>query len=227
MSVTRRRRRERQIIVFGVIAIILAAIAVASAAVFRGDADGPFSAAFTTPAGEFESDVTLVCPPADAMPLEYDQVVVRVNNGTDTSGLASTAANQLGSRGFLVTGSTNWARGYGDYVQILFGAEGVQQAYTLATQFDATSEQKVDLVLDNREGTTVDLVLGTQYAENPKLRDALAPELDMDLVLTAQAECLPANLVNARPAPKTLPDNPLATASPEPSASPEGETDGE
>ncbi|GMA35983.1 hypothetical protein GCM10025876_21870 [Demequina litorisediminis] len=42
----------------------------------------------------------------------------------------------------------------------------------------------------------------------------------MDLVLTAQAECLPANLVNARPAPKTLPDNPLATASPEPSASP-------
>ncbi|GMA35982.1 hypothetical protein GCM10025876_21860 [Demequina litorisediminis] len=94
VSVTRRRRRERQIIVFGVIAIILAAIAVASAAVFRGDADGPFSAAFTTPAGEFESDVTLVCPPADAMPLEYDQVVVRVNNGTDTSGLASTAANQ-------------------------------------------------------------------------------------------------------------------------------------
>ncbi|WP_143340450.1 LytR C-terminal domain-containing protein [Demequina sp. NBRC 110057] len=223
MSVTRRRRRERQIIVFGVLIIVIVAIGVAAAAVFRGDAEGPLSAGFTTPVGEFESDVTLVCPPDGAMPLSYDQVVVRVDNGTDISGLAGTTAGQLESRGFTVVGTTNWSRSYDDYVQILFGADGVQQAYTLATQFEASTDAAVELVLDNRDGITLDLVLGTQFSEAPNLRDALAPELDMELPLTAGAECLPVNLVEPRPAPNVLPENPLAEASPSPSAEGEGE----
>ena len=225
MSVARRRRRERQIIVFGVLAIVLAAMAVAALAVVRGDAEGPFASSFTTPASEFQSDVTLVCPPDGALPLPYEEVVVRVNNGTEQSGLAGTTATSLEARGFLISGSTNWARGYDDYVQILFGEQGVQQAYTLATQFDAPEGSTVELVLDNREDITVDLILGDVYVENQGLRDALSPELDMDLPLSAGAECLPANLVRARPAPNVLPENPLATAEPsaEPSAEPEGD----
>ncbi|WP_084128167.1 LytR C-terminal domain-containing protein [Demequina sp. NBRC 110055] len=227
MSVARRRRRERQIIVFGVLAIVLAAMAVAAAAVVRGDAEGPFASSFTTPASDFQSDISLVCPPNGAMPVAYDQVVLRVDNGTELSGLAGNTATLLEARGFLVTGATNWARPYGDYVQIQFGANGIAQAYTLATQFEAPAGSTVNMVLDDRDDVTVDLVLGTGYSENEGLRDALSPELDMDLPLTAGAECLPANLLadSARPAPNVLPDNPLATAEPtaEPSAEPEGD----
>ncbi len=218
----RRRRRERQIIVFGVAAILIAAITFAAAAVYRGEAEGPFSNAFHTPAGEFESDITLACPPSGAVPLAYEEVVVRVANGAGVSGLAGDIAETLESRGFVVVGAMNAPRAYGDHVRILYGEEGLQHAYTVATQFD-----QVDMVLDTREDITVDLVLGEQFAEEPRLRELLSPDLSPDLALVARAECLPINLIVAQPAPRTLPENPLAEASPSPSPEAEGEADEE
>lgn len=218
LTVVRRRRRERQIIVFGVAAIILGALAFAAAAVYRGEAEGPFSNAFHTPPGQFESDVTLVCPPGDTFPLKYEEVVVRVANGAGVTGLAGDIAETLKGRGFVVVGAMNASRGYGDHVRILYGTEGLIHAYTLATQFDT-----VDLVLDTREDITLDLILGEQFAADPRLRELLSPDLSEDLPLAARGECLPLNLVEAQPAPRTLPDNPLAD--PSPSASPEAKAD--
>lgn len=213
--VVRRRRRERQTVVFGIAIIALAAVGFAAAMVYQGEAEGPFAAEFFTPAGEFESDVTLACPAADSTPLPYEEVVVRVSNGTQTSGLAGSVADTLSGRNFEVVGTMNWTRGYGDYVQILYGREGLQHAYTLATHFD-----RAHLVLDSRDDITLDLVLGEQFAADPSLREMLSPELDADLELAPSGECLPVHLITAQPAPRTLPENPFAEADPDPSASP-------
>lgn len=221
-AVVRRRRRERQLIVFGVTLIVLAALTIAALAIYGGRASGPFTAAIHTPAGQFEVDTDLVCPPPDATPLAADQVVVRVNNATDAQGLAGTTATALESRGFLVTGAQNWHSGYKDSVEILFGANGVHHAYTLAVQFE-----NPELTLDTRDDITLDLILGDAYAENPGLRAALSPELDPELVLSAQADCLPASVIEAQLAPADLPENPLAEVSPSPEPSGEGDDEGD
>ncbi|WP_062294587.1 LytR C-terminal domain-containing protein [Demequina phytophila] len=201
----RRHRRERQIIVFGVLLVLVAFAGVFAAGVYRGDVEGPFSQAFVTPAGAFESDVTLVCPPASSTQVKHSNVGVRVLNGTDTNGLAGAVADDLESRYFVVVSTENWGRTYGDYVRLYFGPDGVRQAYTVALNFDG----EVDMVLDNREGTLVDVILGAGFAEDGTLRSTLDPELDTDAVLSANAECLPVSLVTPEPAPRTLPDNPV------------------
>ncbi|WP_161794214.1 LytR C-terminal domain-containing protein [Demequina sediminicola] len=214
-SVTRRRRRERQLVVFGVVIIVLTALTIASLAIYRGSADGPFSVAIHTPAGVIKTESNLVCPPPDTKPVAADQVVVRVNNATETSGLAGTTATALDSRGFRVVGSQNWSRTYDGTVRILFGENGVAEAYTLALQFTAA-----ELTLDQREDVTLDLILGEAYATSPGLRSESAPELDPELNLSASETCLPVDGVEARLAPGDLPANPLATISPEPSPEP-------
>ncbi|MDE0572282.1 LytR C-terminal domain-containing protein [Demequina sp. B12] len=214
-SVTRRRRRERQLVVFGVLIIVLTALTIASLAIYNGNASGPFKAAIHTPAGEFEADTTLVCPPSNTTPLPAEEVVVRVDNATDAQGLAGTTATALESRGFVVSGAQNWSRSYDGNVEILFGSQGVVHAYTLALQFD-----NVELTLDSRSDITLDLILGAEYVETPGLRSALAPELDPDVALAAGEACLPVDVVEPQLAPGDLPANPLATASPEPSAEP-------
>lgn len=214
----RRHRRERQTVVFGIALIGLAAVGFAAAVVYQGEAEGPFAAEFHTPVGEFESDVSLACPAPGSNPLPYEEVVVRVSNGTQVSGLAGSVGETLEGRGFEVVDTMNWSRAYGDHIQILYGREGLQHAYTLATHFD-----QVDLVLDSREDITLDLVLGEQFAVDPALREMLSPELDSELPLAARGECLPAHLIQAQLAPRTLPDNPFAE--PEPEASPDAEAE--
>ncbi len=208
----RRHRRERQIIVFGLLLIAVAFTGVFAAGIYRGDVDGPFAEAFVTPAGAFDGDVELVCPPPDSLPLPTNQVAIRVLNGTTASGLASGAMSSLESRGFINVATANWTRTYGDTARIVFGADGVQHAYTVARHF-----ADAELVLDTREGTLVDVVLGDAFADDPNLTELLAPELAEDLPLSANAECLPVALINPEPAPRDLPRSPL---DPEPSASP-------
>ena len=204
--------------VFGIALIALAAAGFAAVMVYQGEAEGPFAAAFHTPVGEFESDVKLACPAAGSEPLPYEEVVVRVSNATQTSGLASSVAETLRGRNFEVVNTTNWTRGYGEHVQILYGREGLQHAYTLATHFE-----RVELVLDTREDITLDLILGEQFAADPALREMLSPELASNLPLAARGECLPLHLITAQPAPRTLPENPFAEDEPETSESPEAE----
>ncbi|WP_296665740.1 LytR C-terminal domain-containing protein [Demequina sp.] len=218
----RRHRRERQIIVFGVLVIAIGFVGVFAAGIYRGNLDGPFSQPFVTPAGQFESDVKLVCPPPDSTALPAEAVAVRVLNGTTVSGLAGRVTEDLEGRGFLSLATGNWGRDYSDTVRVAFGPDGVQHGYTVARQF-----AEAELVLDNREGSLVDVVLGEGFAASPSLRSVLSPELAPDLPLAANAECLPVNLVTPEPAPRNLPENPLdpvvtASATPSPSASASG-----
>jgi len=215
----RRHRRERQILVFGLIIVAMATAGLYFASVYKGETTGPFSAPFVTPASEFESDVNVACAPNDTLPMLPTEVAIRILNGTDKTGLAGAAADDLEGRGFVITNVGNWSRSYGETIRIMYGESGLVQAYTLATYFTTT-----EMILDTRENTVVDVVLGEKYAAET-LRGQLAPELEADAPLTASVQCLPVSLIAPEPAPRIIPDDPFATASPSPSAS--ASSDGE
>ncbi len=212
----RRSRRERQIAIFGVLVIGLGAAAIFSVAVYNGQVDGPFSAPLVTPEGGVNvDDVSLACPPDGAFAASADTVVVRVNNASDVNGLAGGVEDILDGRGFVTVGAVNWTTSSVDEevaVEIHYGAQGLLAAYTLDRHFEGAA-----LVLDNRADATVDLVLGDAYNPEETLVSAADVSAMADIELTASGECLPVNLVSTVPAPRELPDNPLATASPTPS----------
>lgn len=223
-EIVRRRRHERQILVFGLAAILLGTISFAAASVYTGETEGPFSEPFVTPAGEFASDIRLPCPPGDTLPMDPEEVPVRVLNSTDRGGLAGSVLSTLEGRGFYALGATNSNRLYEGAARITFGESGLVQAYSVARHFE-----EHELVLDNRDNGTVDITLGEAF-EPDLLHEQLAPELDPDTILAANAQCLPVHLVPAEPAPRTYPDDPFApdpSASPSPSPSPDADEDGD
>jgi hypothetical protein len=207
----RRHRRERQVLVFGILLIAIAAISFLALSVYRGNITGPFNAAFVTPQADFTSDIALVCPPNGSLPLPPNEVAVRVLNGTETPGLAATTLSDLEGRGFVSLGATNWSREYEATARIMFGESGVVKAYTLALQFPDS-----ELVLDDRKNATVDVVLGSEFTS---IVERLDPQLDPDSPLTANSACLPVGQVEPEPAPRIYPADPLASVTPSPSPS--------
>ncbi len=202
-EVIRRRRRERQVIVFGVLLIFLATVTFAATSVYQGDAEGPFSQPFVTPAGEFESDVRLACPTPGSVAVDTGEVAVRVLNATGRQGLAGSITNTLEGRGFVTTSPGNWNREYEGTVRIMYGAEFLTEAYTAALHFE-----DAELVLDTRTSSIIDIVLGEDF-EDTTLRPLLSPELASGSELSPTAQCLPIGLVPAEPGPRTLPPDPF------------------
>lgn len=219
-DIVRRRRRERQLLVFGVLFIALAGVGALAVAVFQGRVDAPIQRAFVTPAEDFSSTVTLACAPADpvtgepALPMLPEEIPLRVLNATDKRGLAGTTLEVLSGRGYVALQATNSNTSYAEAVRIQFGENGLRQAYSLAAAFP-----EVEFVIDNRESAVVDVILGERF-EITQMRPQYAPELDPTIPLTAPGQCLPVDLVPKQPAPRNIPVDPLVpTASPSPSAS--------
>jgi hypothetical protein len=99
-------------------------------------------------------------PTPTAAPIK--QTSVRVYNATDRPGLALNVARDLQKRGFLVPMWDNdtTAAGMKVVAEIRHGPNGLLNARTVAAQVNGTAT----LVLDNdREGPTVDLVLGRAF----------------------------------------------------------------
>jgi len=204
------------VLVFGILLIALAAISFIAMGIYKGTIEGPFNAAFVTPQSEFTSDITLPCPP-DSLPMQPDEVAVRVLNGTDIQGLAGNTLTDLVGRGFVGLGATNWSRDYAGTARIMFSEEGLHKAYTVALHFP-----EAELVLDDRKNATVDVVLGKAFTN---LVSPLDPRLDPDNPLAAEGACLPVSQIEPEPAPRIYPVDPLASPTPEPtpSVSPSGE----
>ena len=211
-KVVRRRRRERQVLVFGSLLIGIGAAVFISMGIYKGTIAGPFNEAFVTPSAAFTSDIAVACPPTQALPLTPGEVAVRVLNGTDTPGLAGDALGDLVGRGFVGLGATNWSRQYDETARIMYGVTGLHKAYTVALQFPAS-----ELVLDTRKNSTVDVVLGKKYTALVKQID---PQLDPTATLTANVPCLPVDQVEPEPAPRLYPVDPLAAITPSPTPSP-------
>jgi len=200
-EIVRRHKRERQVFVFGLLIVVITIVAIAASAVFNARGEKPFNRPFiTASSGEFSSDIKWACAPNDTFPMAANQIVVRVSNGTTIAGLAGDASTDLEGRGFLTTRPDNSNNKYVGVARISVGVDGVVQGYTVAAHFE-----EYELIIDSREGGTVDIVLGDAYRA---LRPPLAPELDPTKPLAAPARCLPPELVEQEPAPQTLPVTP-------------------
>lgn len=152
MSTAARRARRRATLVLAALLMLLVVALLIALAFMRGwfglgegDADDA-------------SQTTAVAAPPPAM--TTDEVTVNVFNSTGRAGLAGRAADALRARGFEVEGVDNTDAVEGAGV-VRHGPEGEEQAELLADEVG----QGVTLVLDEREGTTVDLVLGPDWED--------------------------------------------------------------
>ncbi|MGW8565054.1 LytR C-terminal domain-containing protein [Isoptericola sp. NPDC055881] len=159
----RRREHERQAVVFGLIIVFLLVAALAAAAMYSGAFSSPFSRPIYTPVAEAPQPEPCLPQvkgqPDGALPVPYSKVKVRVYNAADGSEpLAGANADALTERGFDVVTSGNWLAKL-DQSEVRFGTKGITRAYTLAAQYP-----DVRLVLDDRKGQTIDLLVGEQYS---------------------------------------------------------------
>lgn len=150
-TAARRARRRAGLVIAGLFAALLLALLVALAVVQgwfglgAGDADDA-------------SQTTAVAVPVPSM--LPSEVSVNVFNATSRSGLAGRTADSLRERGFDVEGVDNTSAVEGAGV-VRYGPEAQEQAELLAESVG----QGVVLELVEREGTTVDLVLGPDWTD--------------------------------------------------------------
>lgn len=196
-ALRRRRRRERQAVVFGSLVAGLAVVGLGAVASYTGAVELPFlEREFASPPPAAVADAAPApCPAEGALPVAYSEVQVNVLNGADVPGLAGQTVEQLTARGFTTLTADNYPTTVGGTGQVLFGAQGVAAAYTLAAHLNEPI-----LVLDLREDATVDLVLGTEFTA---LAPAEAVPLDPEVPLEGTPTCLPLEeaLTSAVPAP--------------------------
>ncbi|KGM14118.1 LytR C-terminal domain-containing protein [Cellulomonas bogoriensis] len=160
-ALRRRRRQERQAVVFGSIVAGLAVAGLFATAVYTGALDAPFLEREFTRVEDPEPTTVVSAPPCpteDAAPVPYGDIEIQVLNGTGRTGLAGVTAESLTARGFDVVSTGDFSPQYPGVAQIFFGQESVDAAYTLAAHVPDSV-----LVLDLRDGTAIDLVVGTAW----------------------------------------------------------------
>lgn len=197
-ALRRRRKHERQAVIFGTLIAALAVAGVGSAAVYTGTIDSPITRDFTTPTPTATASVSAPpCPSDGTLPVAYADIPLRVLNASSQTGLAQATADQLAERGFVIEHVGNHQ---GEPVtgtaRISFGAAGVDAAYTLAAHVDDPT-----LVLDTRSVVLVDIALGPEFAG---LIDVGLVPLDPEAPLEGVAGCVPLAAAVAQPGPPGL-----------------------
>lgn len=167
----RRREHERQAVVFGVLIAFLAVCGIFALAVYSGAINAPFNRPFTTVGVSAQKTYPVPCLPAvegqpdGALPVAYTEVEVLLLNASEESGLASAHETVLAKRGFTIRDTGNVPLLL-EESEIRFGTKGTVQAYTLAAQFPS-----MRLVLDDREGRAIDLLIGADFDPPLKVED--------------------------------------------------------
>ncbi|WP_277211021.1 LytR C-terminal domain-containing protein [Isoptericola croceus] len=191
----RRRKHERQAVVFGLIIAFLVILGLGALAVYTETIDSPISEPIYTPSATVENMAPACLPedessPDGVLPMAYDQVRVRIYNAGDPRfALAGASADVLSDRGFDVRDSGDFTYLIEGPSEIRYGAEGIVQAYTLAAQFE-----NVELVMDDRGGKFVDLLVGTGWTEPLPVEDV---PLAADQPLENMPGCIPAEDLDA------------------------------
>ncbi|MCK0116444.1 LytR cell envelope-related transcriptional attenuator [Isoptericola sp. CG 20/1183] len=162
----RRRKHERQAVVFGLIIAFLVVLGLGALAIYTDTIDSPIAEPIFTPSADV-TNMAPACLPEDedspdgVLPMRYDKVGVRVFNAADPRfALAGAAEEVLSDRGFDVRDTGDFPDLVEGPSEIRYGAEGIVQAYTLAAQF-----ADVELVMDDRGGKVVDLLIGVGWSE--------------------------------------------------------------
>lgn len=190
----RRREHERQAVVFGLIIAFLVILGLGALAVYTETIDSPISEPIKTPDVAATTTTVPACLPQDedspegVLPTSYDKVRVRIFNGADYRfALAGASEEVLSDRGFAIRDSGDFPYLVEGPSEIRHGVKGIVQAYTLAAQFE-----DVELVLDDRGGKVIDLVLGVGWSEP---LDAEEVPLAADQPLQNRPGCLPADQI--------------------------------
>ena len=150
-TAARRARRRAALVITGLLGALALVLVLSMAYVqgwFGGDAD------------EDQASATTAAPVPS---LAAEDVVVNVFNTTSRAGLAGRAADGLGDRGFTVDGVGNSDLAIEGAGQIVHGPAGAEAAALLAEALP----QEVELVADEREDESVDLVLGDAWEDLP------------------------------------------------------------
>lgn len=202
----RRRKHERQAVIFGSLVAGLALAGLGAAAVYTETISVPFlEREFSTPEPE-ETGLALPpapCPPEGTLPVQYNAVQVNVYNGGGRSGLAGDTSEALTARGFAVLTAANYPAELPTSSMITFGEPGLAAAYTLAAHLPQPL-----LVMDQRTDATVDLVVGTEFSA---LVEPTSVVIDPAAPLAGVTGCVP--LEEARAA---APPGPTPTPTPTP-----------
>ncbi|WP_299520058.1 LytR C-terminal domain-containing protein [uncultured Serinicoccus sp.] len=154
-TAARRARRRAAMVMAALLGVLVLALVLAMASMqgwfgMGGDTDeAPATVAAPTP--------TLVA----------EDVVVNVFNSTGVAGLAGRASEGLQARGFTVDGVDNSGADLEGPGQIIHGPSGLERAQLLAEALP----QEVELVQDEREDATLDLVLGDAWEDLPAPED--------------------------------------------------------
>lgn len=219
----RRRRRllqTRQTLFFGVLVTLVVLAGITATMIYTGKMDSPLARPISSPSPSPEPvRADEPCVPDGTLPVPYNQVLLEVQNSTNQVGLAGGAAETLLLRGFTVSGTGNTDSITGTPARILFGSNGVAQAYTLAAHL-----VDVELVLDTRTSSDITLVLSTGYnGLTPLDQVDLAPDTD----LPPRPGCLPIDQIDPVPGPVVDPETDEGEGEPETNYDEEGLLDEE
>lgn len=180
---TRRRRlHQRQTVVFG---ILIAALIFAGGfawLVRTGAIPSPWTREFTFPE-KVETSTEMICPPDGAYTLGFDAVTVNVFNSSNQSGLASNIAASLREIGVTVAEVGNWPELIVTDGQIQTGNAGLVAAYTIKQLFP-----NMDVMLDDRQDTTVDILAGHTFGSGSMIS---SDGLEAGTAIVPPDACLP------------------------------------
>ncbi|WP_151525620.1 LytR C-terminal domain-containing protein [Serinicoccus kebangsaanensis] len=151
-TAARRARRRAAMVIVGLLAALGLALLIAVSTM---------QGWFGMGGGDADEQATTVEAPTPTLVTE--DVVVNVFNSTGRTGLAGRASDGLTARGFTVDGVDNSDADIEGPGQILHGPSGAEGAQLLA---DALP-QEVELVQDEREDATLDLILGEAWEDLP------------------------------------------------------------
>ncbi len=186
----RRRKHERQAVIFGVLIAFLA--------VSGGALSLPNEPEFIVTE---EKGITLAqqpaCVPPDTEPLPYAKVHVTVLNGSNRGGLAGSVSKSLTDRGFTVDSTGNDTR-KPTRALITSGDDGIAHAYTLLAHYPDSQ-----LVLDARPGSTVDFTVPEGFVE---LEAEELVQLSADTALVSVTGCVEVGKITPLPAPDRFDD---------------------
>lgn len=161
-----RRRKRRQNLVFGVLALLVTAVLVFALLIFTGRVQlpgQPTAALISEP----ETIEYPQCPQREFDYLEPERVRVRVLNATDTSGFGGQTAQLLTERGFVVGSVTSAVSDYAQQVgAVVSGPNGYAQALSLQRHLPGTLYVFDESKLDDQ----VDFEVGEKFTELTKAR---------------------------------------------------------
>lgn len=181
----RRKMQQRQTVLFGSIAAVLAVLLILSMLVWTGILPFPFNKEFKT--NEKSTSLLTPCIDSNTAALAPNTVTVKVYNATKGAGLASSASSQLTAQGFSVPSIENWGGStQGNTTRIITGPQGIAAAYTLqqyvpgsTVQYDSSmKDESVSLILgsdhlkkvENQETTILDTATVNQNNPEGTLR---------------------------------------------------------